>query len=262
LKRIEKIVTIGSGNVATHLAIALKGAGKEILQIYSRTSENAKSLADKTGAEFTNDPMEVRDDADIYIIAVSDDALPVVAGNIDFKNNFVVHTSGSAPMDILKVSSENYGVFYPLQTFSKTRNVDFSEIPVCIEANTFVNGERLKNLAISLSGDVRFVDSEKRKVLHLAAVFASNFPNFMYSVAQMITEDNSLDFNILKPLILETAMKVQDMRPTAAQTGPAIRGDEKIMKMHIEMLEKYPEFQKLYEVLSEMIGRESGKTTG
>ena len=255
MKDINKIAFIGSGNVATHLALALKDAGKEILQVYSRTLANAKALADRVDAQFTNKTEDITDEADMFVISVSDDALTDVVSSIDVNNNLIVHTSGSAPMDILKSCSRNFGVFYPLQTFSKSRKVDFSKIPLCIEANNTGNRERLKNLALSLTDKICFVNSEKRRTLHLAAVFACNFPNFMYSVAQKIVMENGLDFDILKPLITETAEKIQRISPTDAQTGPAKRGDEKIMKLHLEMLEKYPEFQELYRVLSEGIGK-------
>ncbi len=255
MEDINRIVLIGSGNVATHLATALKDAGKEIVQIYSRTPANAKELAGKVNAGFTNNTEDIISEADLYVIAVSDDALTEVANNIDVDNNLIVHTSGSAPMNILKGCSENYGVIYPLQTFSKSKKVDFSKIPVCIEANNIENTERLKSLALSLTDKIYFVDSEKRKTLHLAAVFASNFPNFMYSVAQKIVMENGLDFDILKPLITETAEKVQQISPTNAQTGPAKRGDDKIMKLHLQMLEEYPDFQEFYRVLSEGIGK-------
>ena len=240
--------------MATHFALALKEAGKEILQVYSRTEANVKALAEKVGADFTNDPEDLVSIADLYIIAVSDDALIQVAEGLNFNNNLVVHTSGSAPIDVLKDFSSNYGVFYPLQTFSKLREVDFSEIPVCIEANNIENVEKLKSLALSLTDKIYFIDSEKRRTLHLAAVFASNFPNFMYSIAQKIVQDNELDFDMLKPLIQETAEKVQQVLPEDAQTGPAIRGDDRIMKLHVEMLKDYPEYQELYKILSEGIG--------
>ncbi len=255
MKEINQIVIIGSGNVATHLSLALKEVEKEILQVYSRTAANAKILAGNVEANFTTEPEEVAGNADLYIIAVSDDALIQVAERINFNNNLVVHTSGSATIDVLKNFSSNYGVFYPLQTFSKSRKVDFSEIPVCIEANNIENIERLKSLALSLTDKIYFIDSEKRRTLHLAAVFASNFSNFMYSIAQKIVQDNELDFDMLKPLIQETAEKVQQVLPEDAQTGPAKRGDEMIMKLHVEMLKDYPEYQELYRILSEGIGK-------
>ncbi len=253
MKDIGKIVLLGSGNVATHLAIALKEAGKTIVQIYSRTLENAGFLAEKVKADFTTDIAKIESNADLYIIAVSDDALAEVANGIDVNNNLIVHTSGSAPMDILKSCSENRGVLYPLQTFSRSRNIDFGKVPLCIEANSIESRERLKNLALSLSDNIHFVDSEKRRVLHLAAVFACNFSNFMYTIAQKITEENNLSFDILKPLIEETAAKIEEITPVEAQTGPAVRGDEKIMKLHMDMLRKYPEFMEIYRLISEKI---------
>ena len=213
MKDINKITFIGSGNVATHLAIALKEAGKEIVRIYSRTPANAKALAGKVDADFTNNTEDIAGEADIYIVAVSDDALLQTAEKLNFNDSLVVHTSGSAQMDILKGCSENYGVFYPLQTFSKSRKVDFNKIPLCIEANNTGSREQLKNLALSLTDKIYFVNSEKRRTLHLAAVFACNFPNFMYSVAQKILRKNELDFDILKPLTKETAEKFSKFHP-------------------------------------------------
>lgn len=248
-----KIVIIGAGNVATHLGMALIDAGNEILQVYSKTEKSASILAKKLKTNFTTGISKVETNADLYITAVSDDIVLQILNSLDLKDKFIVHTSGFLPMDILRQSSENYGVFYPLQTFSKLRNMDIKTVPICIEANSVDNLNKLKSIAGQISTNVREINSAQRKKIHLAAVFASNFPNFMYSIADKLLGDSNIDFDILKPLIKETAEKVQDMKPAEAQTGPAVRGDENIMLTHLEMLKDYPAYKKLYQIISEEI---------
>lgn len=248
-----KIVLIGAGNVATHLGMALKNAGKKIVQVYSRTDKSASLLAKKLDTDFTINFSEINPNADLYVVAVSDDVVPQILDHLSLKDKLIVHTSGFLSMDILKQSSDNYGVFYLLQTFSKTRNVDMKTVPVCIETNTFENLEKLKSLAQLISTDIREITSEQRKRIHLAAVFACNFPNLMYTIAEKLLEDSNLDFDILKPLILETAAKVQVIKPKEAQTGPATRGDEKVIEAHLELLKNYPTYKNLYQILSNEI---------
>lgn len=248
-----KIILIGAGNVATHLGMALKNAGNEILQVYSKTENSASFLARTLDTRFTTKVSEIDPNADLYVLSVSDDYVDQVLDKITFKDKLVVHTSGFLPMDILKQSSDNYGVFYPLQTFSKERSVDMKNVPICIEANSPMNLDKIRRIAQQISNDVRQINSEQRKVLHLSAVFACNFPNFMYTIAQKILQNQDLDFNMLKPLILETAQKVQELDPAIAQTGPAIRGDKKVIASHMELLKGYPGYQKLYQIISEQI---------
>ena len=244
---------IGAGNVATHLGIALMYKGRQVIQIYSRTENSAKQLAEKLNAGFNTDLNKISKEAEMYIISVPDDAVEKIAGILQVGNKLIVHTSGSLSMEVLKECSENYGVLYPLQTFSKTRKVDFSHIPLCIEANTKEGLQMIRSLAADLSDAVREIDSEQRKILHLAAVFASNFPNFMYNIAGQILSDNKLDFKLLLPLIAETSKKVERMNPEEAQTGPAKRGDQKTMETHLEMLKTYPEYRKIYQLLNDAI---------
>jgi len=239
--------------VATHLALALKKAGLNILQVYSRTANSAEKLAKKVRAENITDLQKIKSNADIYIISVADTAIEELVAQLSLKDIPVVHTSGSIQMDLLKRVSENYGVFYPLQTFSKAREVDFNNIPICIEANNSENLERLNSLAKLISDKIQCVDSDQRKILHLAAVFACNFPNFMYAIAEKITKQADIDFDILKPLIVETADKVMHIDPMKAQTGPAKRGDQKTMKEHLEMLSDFPEFKEIYKLISSEI---------
>ncbi len=241
---------IGAGNVATHLGITLMNSGRQIIQVYSRTENSAKRLAEKLNAGFITNLNKISKDADLYIVSVPDDVVEKVTGKIRFENKLIVHTSGSLSMEILNGCSENFGVLYPLQTFSKTRKVDFSHIPLCIEANSKEGLQLIRNVAEDLSDTVREIDSEQRKRLHLAAVFASNFPNFMYNIAGQILSDDKFDFKLLLPLIAETSKKVEHMNPAEAQTGPAKRGDQITMEKHLEMLKPYPEYRKIYDLLS------------
>ena len=254
-----KIVIIGAGNVATHLGMALKDAGNEILQIYSRTDYSASLLATKLESNFTLNLSEIDANADLYVISVSDDIVLQILNYLNLKDKLIVHTSGFLPMDILKQASVNYGVFYPLQTFSKSRNMEMKTVPICIEANTVENLERLRFIAGQISTDVREMNSEQRKKIHLVAVFASNFPNFMYTIADKLLGDLNIDFDILKPLIKETAEKVQNIKPAEAQTGPAVRGDEKVMAEHLDLLNDYPAYKKLYQIMSEEIKKRNNK---
>jgi len=247
------IVLLGSGNVATHLALALKAAGENITQVFSPDLINAKELADKVGSESTNSFSEVDREADLYIISVKDDAIAEVAGNLKGVNGMVVHTSGTTDIKVLSSEVKHAGVFYPLQTFSKSKDVDFKTIPLCLEATDAKQLEILKSLANKLSTKVYQLDGEKRKILHLAAVFACNFTNHLYALANQILIENDLDFDIIRPLIAETADKVMINLPENVQTGPAIRNDESTINQHLTMLADLPELQEIYQTLSNSI---------
>ena len=247
------IVILGAGNVATHLSVALKNAGFEIKCVYSKTIEAAKILALKVDSHYTNDIKHIPVEADLYIVAVKDEIIKVVIEHLELKYGVVVHTAGSISIDIFKGRFENCGVFYPLQTFSKNREIDFSVVPICLEASNKTLENKLFDLAKCLSKNVSIVDSYKRKKLHLAAVFACNFANHMYSVATNILKDTDLSFELLKPLIDETAQKAIDKDPISAQTGPAVRNDHNVIHEHLEMLKDYPEFEKIYKFVSESI---------
>ena len=252
INSIHTIVFIGAGNVATHLAEAFQNTGREIMQVYSRTENSAKILADKIGAKYTDDLNKIIPDADLYIISVADSALPLIVKNINLGESLVTHTSGFHEMNVLKNISKNIGVFYPLQTFSKNRKVDFISIPMCIEANSEENIKLLEDLALSFSSNIHFINSEQKKVLHLAAVFTSNFTNQMYSIAEEILNNEKISFDILKPLIKETAKKAIDINPYESQTGPARRNDIIVMAHHLKMLEN-KKYKELYEMMSEMV---------
>lgn len=257
MMRDKRIVLIGAGNVAHHLAPALLKAGVNLCQVYSRTIESARELGKKTGITYISDTFAIYPDCDIYIFCVSDDALLALFKSIRInKDALILHTSGSLPMEVFKPLTTRYGVLYPLQTFTKRRELDFREIPLCIEAvNPDVLGE-IRELAALLSARVEEISSEKRRVLHMAAVFANNFVNHMYGIAGKILEKEGLDFSLLRPLIFETAHKVMLMSPELAQTGPARRGDESILNMHKTLLKDDRKLLNLYTFMSEAI-RES-----
>jgi len=253
MSEIQDIVMVGAGNVATQLAYALEDAGKHIVQVFSRTESSAEQLADDLNTEFISDLDKVKKNAGLYIISLTDEATQKVAGKLKLGDLPVIHTSGSLPLDLLKRVSEHYGVLYPLQTLSKHRKVNLKKVPLCLEANTLSFLHQLKELAGEISGYVLEVDSDRRKVLHLAAVFASNFPNFMYHIAGKIVEEKHFDFDILRPLIRETANKVADEKPAGVQTGPAIRGDQGVMELHDRLLIDKPELREIYRLISREI---------
>jgi predicted short-subunit dehydrogenase-like oxidoreductase (DUF2520 family) len=251
---IKKIVLLGAGNLATQLAIALAEKGIRIQQVYSRNAETAKELAEKVNADFTNKLSQLATDADLYLIAVKDSAIQEVLENLSLdEKHLILHTAGSMPMNILEGFSQNYGVFYPLQTFSKSRKVDFSTIPICIEANHPSNLLKLQELGGKLSTSVHQINSDERKTLHLAAVFVNNFVNHFYTIGADILHNKKLDFTLLMPLIHETAEKIKTLHPLEAQTGPAKRNDQTITNTHLKMLQDKPEFQKIYSFVTESI---------
>ncbi len=250
---------IGAGNLATHLANALFSKGHHIIQVFSRTETSASTLAKLVNAEFTTNSAEIVNSADVYFIAIKDSAFSEVLPKINFGNKLVVHCSGSVSMNELKNYSSNFGVFYPLQTFSKQRSVDFKKIPVFIEANNRENEELLINVAAEISEQVTVLDSERRRTLHVAAVFACNFVNHFYRIAGDILKSKAIEFKVLRPLILETAMKVQSFEPTEVQTGPAVRFDENIINLHLAELSGMPEYQQLYDTISKSIFEQQKK---
>ena len=248
-----RIVLFGSGNLATQLGLALHSVNVEITQIFGRTERSVSQLAGLLGCSWTMSKKEILTDADLYIVAVSDDALGEVLSGIPLANRLVVHTSGSLPMDVLSSFTSEYGVFYPLQTFSAGRDIDFREIPVCLEASSGDNLEKLRQLASTLSDKVVSIHSDDRRQLHLAAVFVCNFANHFFGIGETLLEERNLDFSLLKPLILETARKGVSLSPLAAQTGPAVRNNKAIMEKHLAMLEGHPEWQELYQLISKNI---------
>ena len=248
-----KICVVGAGNLATQLSEALAQTGYKIVQVYSRTEESAKQLADSLQTNFTTSTESITTEADIYFVALKDSAVDQVLSKVEFGDKLLVHCSGSLPMNILSSYSDNYGVFYPLQTFSKSRKVDFKKIPIFLEASSEENLNILEEIAHEVSESVTRLNSEKRKSLHIAAVFACNFANHCYAMAAKYLESKDLSFEILRPLIMETAQKVQELHPKDAQTGPAIRFDENIINAHLNELNEMPDLQELYNSISKSI---------
>lgn len=251
------VAFIGAGNLATNLAKALYRKGFRIVQVYSRTRESAQELAQTVKSAYTTNLQEVTKEARLYIVSLKDAAfvelLPeIVSGK---ENALWVHTAGSISMNIWQGHVERYGVFYPMQTFSKQREVDFGQIPFFVESNSEEDVRFLKDVASALSEKVYEASSEQRKSLHLAAVFTCNFANHMYALAAELLKKYGLSFEAMLPLIDETARKVHELDPLAAQTGPAVRYDENIINEHLQMLADEPQMKELYREISENIHR-------
>jgi predicted short-subunit dehydrogenase-like oxidoreductase (DUF2520 family) len=249
------VVIIGAGNVATHVFKAFNKTEQiSVIQWYNRSLNALVSY--KNQVDITDDLSQLKT-ADLYILAVSDDAIKPLSSQLPFENRLVVHTSGAVGIyDIDK--KHKRGVFYPLQTFSKTAEIDFKNVPICIEALESVDYQLLKKVAISMGSPTKKVNTDQRKILHVAAVFVNNFTNQLFRLAHEITESDGAEFDLLKPLILETAKKVQDMSPYMAQTGPAKRNDKKTLKRHLKLL-KEQHHKDIYNLLTTSIQRTHGR---
>lgn len=249
---IKKVVIVGAGNVATHLGKAIKNAGFQILQIVSRTENSARALGTLLGVPFTSSEGELNKEADLYIVSVKDDAITEALRTFTPPTDaLIVHTAGSVSMEILKDFSSNIGIFYPLQTFSKAKDVDFSQIPLYIEANNKHKENELLLFASTFSTRAKLVNSENRAKVHLAAVFACNFTNNLYSIASEILEKAGLTFEDMIPLITETTEKIKSIPPRKAQTGPAIRRDSKVIEKQLNALEGRE--KEIYKLITESI---------
>jgi len=249
-----KVVIIGAGNVATHLYQSFtKTKQLNVIQVFNRNNEHL-SFVEGTTEKVSN--IENIQEADLYVIAIKDEAIEEIAEKLNSKNGMVVHTSGSQPLQILS-KFNNSGVFYPLQTFSKIKPVNFKEIPLCLEANSEENLEYLKKIASMISDKVFEVNSEQRKALHVSAVFVNNFSNHLFTLAADFCKKEELPFDILRPLIKETVDKLETLDPYSAQTGPALRNDQKTISAHLEMLDE--DRKKIYNLLTESIQNLHGK---
>ncbi len=251
-----KVIIIGAGNVGGHLAKALYEAKVDVLQLFSRDTDNIKVLAKEIGSEPLSDLKQVSKEADVYLLSVSDQVIEEVAKKLSKvigKEKLVAHTSGATPSTVLKPYFQPYGVFYPLQTFSKDQEVNFSSIPFCIDANEQEGTFLLEQLAAILSEKVYLISDEQRAVLHIAAVFINNFTNHLVGIGQHIAEKEGMTFDLLLPLLEETVAKLKRLSPEAAQTGPAKRGDEATIERHLKYLEKYPAYREVYEVMTQSI---------
>jgi len=249
------VVLLGAGNVATHLYKVFKKAdGITVNQWFNRSLNPLQPY--KNDVEITNNISQLKD-ADVYIIAVSDDAISQLSSQFLFENRLVVHTSGSVSLHNLD-KKHLRGVLYPLQTFSKNTDLNFETVPFCIEIEHKTNFNILKELTSSIGSKSYRVNSEQRSALHLSAVFVNNFTNQMYRIGHEIAESKSVDFNILKPLIKETANKIDNLSPYLAQTGPAKRNDKKTVKKHLKALDKNIH-KEIYELITKSIQQTHGK---
>ncbi|WP_298556397.1 DUF2520 domain-containing protein [uncultured Algibacter sp.] len=249
------VVLLGAGNIATHLFKGFDKTGEvSVIQWYNRSLLAIKPYINLV--DITDDLNNLKD-ADIYILAVSDDVISEVSSKVPFVDKLVVHTSGSVSVYDLDMKHKR-GVLYPLQSFSKAAEIDFGDVPICIETIDKKSYPLLKKIAASLGSPTKRINSDQRRVLHLAAVFVNNFTNQLYRIGHEITESEGAEFDLLKPLILETAKKVQEMSPFKAQTGPAKRNDKKTIKKHLKQLEN-EQHKAIYELLTESIKRTHGR---
>lgn len=251
---MREIVLFGSGNVATHLFKAFQPSRNvRIKQVYNHTDRNLDFF--KQSTPVTTSLKDIAE-ADVYLLALKDDVIPQLAEQLKEKQALLVHTSGSVEMDALPLKRR--GVFYPLQTFSKEKELNYENIPFCLEANLPEDLKLLHKLAHEISGNAYDIDSQQRKKLHLSAVFVCNFVNHLYSVGEDICQKNDIPFSILKPLIKETAEKIQDSSPSEVQTGPAIRNDKSTITSHLKLLDSSEEKQ-IYQLLTIAIRNFHGK---
>lgn len=248
-----RVTLIGSGNVATRMASALKNVA-EIVEVYSRSLPNAEMLALQIGGSCRAiDSYEaLSTDSDLYIISLADDAIAdAIKSTSRITDGLWVHTSGSTPMSVFCGHKHRYGVLYPLQTLSKDKPIDFASVPLLVEGCDEKAEAEIAEIASMMTENVKHVDSEGRVRLHIAAVFACNFTNYMWSVADDLLHQSGLDITYLKPLLDETLSKTMKISPAMAQTGPARRGDQAIMQRHESMLSG--DVRRVYEIISEQI---------
>jgi predicted short-subunit dehydrogenase-like oxidoreductase (DUF2520 family) len=250
----KKIVFVGAGNMATRLALALADKGCYIAQVFSRTIQSAQALATQLGHStgYTDTIAHIVTDADLYIFSLSDNALPDVVAHMPANDALWVHTAGSMPMDIFAHKCKRYGVLYPMQTVSKERELDWNDVPIFVEASNENDTNHLIALSQLISQNVSRCNSKQRQTLHLAAVFACNFTNHMYAIAERLLNEQGLDFDVMKYLIRETEHKAESISPIDGQTGPAVRNDVNVMDKHLTLLGATPEGE-LYRLISKNI---------
>jgi predicted short-subunit dehydrogenase-like oxidoreductase (DUF2520 family) len=247
----KSFVMTGTGNLSFHLCAALIQKGFLLKQLVGRTEKNTAALARKFNCAFTTDPKKIVQNADFYFVCVNDDAIKKTAARLKIKNGIVIHCSGSVAMQELKGASKNYGVLYPLYTFSKNDAVDFKRIPLFVEGSTSAAKKELLWLAKKLGPKVIEMNSAKREKLHLAAVMSANFSNFLFTLStEFLQKEKAGTIDFLLPLIQKTAEKLGNTTSANAQTGPARRKDKKVIARHLKLLKKYPEHKKIYKLLT------------
>lgn len=258
VNKINRISLIGAGNVATHIATRFFQNEIQIIEVWSKHGENAVKLAEKVNAKVCLNLSDIDTNIDLLVISVRDDAMNEVLSQLPFGINALVHTSGSLDMQLLKGKATSIGVLYPLQSFNKTDVVDWENVPVCVEANTDSFTEQLFELGKQLNGNVQYINSTQRVHLHIAAVIANNFTNYLYSLSHELTVDQKISFSLLLPLIKQTANRLTHNDPFLLQTGPANRHDVELIKKHIDLLKDHPEAAEVYEFLSNKIIKKAG----
>ncbi|MDE6498389.1 MAG: DUF2520 domain-containing protein [Muribaculaceae bacterium] len=247
----RRVAIAGAGNVAWHLARALRDSGWDIVQVCSRTIASASVLAAEVGAAASGDFSSADPTADFCIVCVTDSAVAQVAQALPHMRGVVVHTSGTVPMDVLKICAERVGVLYPLQTFSRDRALNIKEVPFFTEASDASTLVKIDGMAASIGAQALHADSDARSLLHVAGVLACNFPNYLIGCAQKILSRGGYGLDVLRPLVAETIAKSFQMGPEAAQTGPARRGNTETIKKHIALL---PDDQaEIYSLISDAI---------
>ena len=250
---IRKIVILGAGRLAINLSMAIHKKGYDIVEVFNRTESKGKRLAGKLKARYVPELEMITPDADLYILAVSDTAIPLLLDRIKIGNRLIIHTSGSLKMDVLKKISKNFGVIYPPQTFTSHIFLNFRLVPLCIEASSGKNFLLLKSFADSLSEKVYIINSDQRRILHLSAVFASNFTNFMVAISQELLLENGMDFRILEPIIWQTAGNASSKDVFKMQTGPAVREDRETIREHLQLLSNHSEYKEIYDLITRNI---------
>ncbi len=258
----KRIVLIGSGNVAWHIGRRLQ-ASCQVVQVYSRTRSHAERLAHELGIDgVATRPAELATDAEVYIMAVSDDAIAGIAGEVPDNGALWLHTAGSVALDVLSAHRRLCGVLYPMQSFSRQLDVDWSQVPVFVEGNSAEATARVRELAAMLSPHVEVCDSRQRAMLHVAAVFSCNFANYLWVTAADLLEQHGLDFGAMMPLLRSTVAKLDGLSPAESQTGPAVRGDRGVMNKHLDMLAGDERARGVYELLSRAIASRFEVATG
>lgn len=245
-----RVVLIGSGNVATSLALALNGKC-HLVQVYSRSMASAEALASRVGAQATNDLSQIVTDADIYVISVVDDAITRVLETCPARGGLWVHTSGSTSIDVFKGKRTRYGVLYPMQSFSKSCPARMHDVHIFIEGCDSCATQEVKELAMLLTNNVHEITSTERERLHVAAVFACNFANHMFTLSSEVLDEAGIPFDAMLPLIKTTIAKLDNLTPTQSQTGPAARGDVNVIERHLQSLSG--DKHDIYRLLSQSI---------
>lgn len=249
-----RIVLVGAGGLGTNLGLALHEAGHDVLAVFSRTMEHARMLAERIGSQPTDDICALPNEADLFIVSVKDAVLTDVVQQLmqGREEQYFAHTAGSMSLTLFQGMARHYGVFYPMQSFSKERRINFSEVPVFLEASDAQTLTQLKALSATLTPHVYELSTDERRYLHLAAVFACNFANHCYALSAEILQQHGLPFSVMLPLIDETARKVHHLSPLEAQTGPAVRYDLNVISKQQQLLDD-PDMRELYERLSKSI---------